>query len=57
MKPGRHTTEFWASIAAAVGAIGASAAGVLPGREAALLTTLSTVAYAVSRGLTKSGGK
>lgn len=55
MKPGHKTTELWASIAAAVGAIGASAAGLLPPREAAILTTISGVAYAISRGLAKNG--
>lgn len=53
MKPGWKTTEFWASAAAAVGAYGAAAAGVLPAKYAAIAAAVSSAAYAFSRGLAK----
>jgi len=52
-KPGWRTTEFWVSIATAVGTVAASAEGSLPPRYAALASTVAAVAYALSRGLAK----
>lgn len=52
-KQGYLTTEFWVSLLTAVGAVTASAAGVLPSKYAALAATISTLAYALSRGLAK----
>jgi len=52
-KPGWQSTEFWVSIATAVGTVAASAEGSLPPRYAALASTVAAVAYALSRGLAK----
>jgi len=52
-KPGWQTTEFWVTVLTAVGATAASATNNLPPRYATLATTISVVAYAISRGLAK----
>ena len=52
---GFKTTEFWMSILAALGAVMASVGGVLPQPWGMVLVTVSGAAYAVSRGLAKSG--
>jgi hypothetical protein len=52
-KPGYLTTEFWVTVLASVGAVAASAEGSLPQKYAALATTISVVAYSISRGLAK----
>lgn len=52
-KPGWQTTEWWATVLVAVGSIAVSAEGSLPPRYAALASTISVVAYAISRGLAK----
>ncbi len=52
-KPGIKTTEFWIAILTAIGAISASASGVLPERLAGILATISGAVYALSRGLAK----
>jgi hypothetical protein len=52
-KPGWQTTEFWVTVASAVGMITAAASGVLPSKYAAFLITISGVAYKISRGLAK----
>lgn len=52
-KPGYRTTEFWVLVAATIGEITAAAAGVIPGKTAALFLTISAVAYKISRGLAK----
>ena len=53
MKPGYKTTEFYASLAAAVAAAAASLAGALPNTVGAALASASAVGYALSRGLSK----
>lgn len=52
-KPGWQTTEFWVTVLTAVGATAAAATDNLPPRYATLATTISVVAYAISRGLAK----
>jgi len=52
-KPGYLTTEFWVTVLTAVGATAAAATNNLPPRYATLATTISVVAYAISRGLAK----
>lgn len=52
-KPGYQTTEFWVSVLTAVGAVAAAATNNLPDRYAALASTISVVAYSLSRGLAK----
>lgn len=52
-KPGYQTTEFWVTVLTAVGATAASATNNLPPRYAAFASTISVVAYAISRGLAK----
>jgi hypothetical protein len=52
-KPGWQTTEFWITVLTAVGATAAAATDNLPPRYATLATTISVVAYALSRGLAK----
>jgi len=54
MKPGYKTTEFWASLALAVGAVAASAEGALPPKYAAIAASVAALGYAVGRGLAKS---
>ena len=52
-KPFYLTSEFWASLAAVIAAL----AGAFPvsGRIASILAVAVTGAYAISRGLAKSG--
>ena len=52
-KSGLKSTEFWGTILASVGAIAASAGGMLPPVWAAAVVSLSTMAYTMSRGLAK----
>jgi hypothetical protein len=53
MKPGIRTTEFWTVIAMNVGILAASLADALPPRIAVYAISVSTTAYAISRGLAK----
>lgn len=55
MKPGIRTSEFWLSLAVAVGAVVADIGNVLPDRYAAIAATVSAGLYALSRGWAKSG--
>jgi hypothetical protein len=50
---GYLTTEFYVTIAVDVGVLAAALAGSLPPKYAAYATSISTVAYALSRGLAK----
>lgn len=50
---GWRTSEFWVTVAASVGFLAASLAGSLPPKWAAVLISVSTVAYKLSRGLAK----
>lgn len=52
---GYQTTEFWVSVVAALGAIAAQVAGLVPEPWGAVLAGVSSAAYAISRGLAKSG--
>lgn len=53
MKPGYLTTEFWATMLAALIALIAALADALPPRYAAIAGAIATGLYAVSRGLAK----
>lgn len=55
MKVGWRTTEFWAMVAANIGAVAAAATDAIPHRYAALVAAVSAAAYAISRGLAKIG--
>lgn len=55
LKPGFQTTEFLAVILVNVGTIAASLQGSLNPKWAAIAGAVSAAAYAVSRGLAKSG--
>lgn len=55
MKSGIQTTEFWVTILTDVGVVATALQGALPAKWAALAVAVANVAYAVSRGLTKSG--
>lgn len=47
------TTEFWITVATDVGVVAAALANALPAKWAAVAASVSTVGYAISRGLTK----
>lgn len=53
MKKGYKTTEFYLSLFTIIGSIAAAVSDLLPDKWAAIAITISTGAYAVSRGLTK----
>lgn len=53
MKSGWKTTEFWISVAAAIGALGSAAAGMVPAEWATAIAAISGAFYALSRGLAK----
>lgn len=53
---GYQTTEFWITVLTVIGALAAALAGDLSPQYAAFATAISTAAYALSRGLTKTGG-
>jgi hypothetical protein len=53
MKPGYLTTEFWASIATALGMLVAALANGLNDQTAAKYSGIVTAGYAISRGLAK----
>jgi len=55
MKPGYKTTEFWITIATSLGALIAALADALPPRYAAIATAASAAAYAIARGIAKTG--
>jgi hypothetical protein len=55
VKPGLRTTEFWVSVLTDVGVIAASSSGVLPAKYAAITAGISTLAYSISRGISKNG--
>lgn len=54
VKPGFKTSEFFLTLLTTIGTVGASLAGVLSGKAAAIVAGISTAAYAISRGLAKS---
>lgn len=56
LEPGHLTTEFWVTAATDVGVLAAALAGALPPKWAAIAAAIANVAYAVSRGLAKTGG-
>jgi hypothetical protein len=53
MRRGYKTTEFWVTLLALVGLVASSASAHLPPRYAAIGVSVSTAAYAISRGLAK----
>jgi len=55
LKPGRKTTELWVTVLTDVGIVAASLEGSVPPRWAAILTAVTTVAYALARGIAKQG--
>ena len=54
-RPGQRTTEFFITIASIIGVIAAALSDVVPAEYAAVLATVATVAYAISRGVAKHG--
>lgn len=56
MRPGHRTTEFWITVATEVGVLVSALAGALPPKWAAVAAAVANVAYAISRGLAKTGG-
>lgn len=55
MRRGFATTEFWATVAVAVGSLAASVSDALPPRWAAVAVSVSVGAYSIARGLAKLG--
>jgi hypothetical protein len=55
VKAGYLTTEFWSGVLASVGAWLADWQGSLSPRWAAIATSFSMAAYAISRAITKHG--
>lgn len=53
MKNGWKTTEFWVSILTTIGAASASLSGLLDPKYAAIVAGVSSVAYSISRAITK----
>lgn len=53
--PGIKTTELLLTVLTAVGSIAAAVAGVLSPKWAAVASSISVVAYNLSRGLAKAG--
>ena len=51
--PGYKTTEFWLTVATAVAGLLQAISGGLPPAQAAILITISTAIYTISRGLAK----
>lgn len=49
------TTEFWAAVLTGLGAVTASAVGILPPEIGAIVSASSASLYAISRGLAKNG--
>lgn len=54
MRRGIRTSEFWVLVLTNVGLLAASFEGVLPPKWAVVAASVSSVAYSISRGLTKS---
>jgi hypothetical protein len=57
VKPFYRTSEFWGSVLAGVGALAAGVAGIVTGPVAVVAACASQAAYAISRGIAKSGGE
>jgi protein-disulfide isomerase-like protein with CxxC motif len=55
MPAGVRTTELWLTIATDVGLIAAAAADALPPKWAAVAAATANAAYALARGLAKTG--
>lgn len=53
MKAGYKTTEFYITVLSIIGLVASSAAASLSPRYAAIGVSISTAAYAISRGLAK----
>ncbi len=53
VKPGYQTTEFWVTLISAIASISASLAEVMPPKVGFILASISTTAYAISRGFSK----
>ena len=53
VKPGYKTTEFWVTLLSTVASISASLADVMPPKIGFILASISTTAYAISRGFSK----
>ena len=56
-RPGYRTTEFWITVIVQIAAVCAALADALPARYAAIVSAISAAAYAIARGLSKSGVK
>jgi hypothetical protein len=48
-------TEFWITVLTDVGLVASSLAGALPATYAATAASVASVAYAISRGISKAG--
>lgn len=55
MTQGLKTTELWVTVLTDVGLLASSLSGALPPKWAAICAAVANVAYAISRGLAKSG--
>ena len=55
MTPGLKTTELWVTVATDVGILASALQGSLPPKWAAICAALANIAYALSRGLAKTG--
>ena len=51
------TSEFWLTALTTVGAVGGAIVGIVPASVAGIIGAVANGAYAVARGLSKSGGK
>jgi len=54
-KPGWRTTEFWTHILLTVATVGGVVGGLVTGPVGAIVVAISQGAYAISRGLSKTG--
>ena len=53
IKPGYKTTEFWVTILTVIGSTTVGLTSLVSPTVAAILGTVSTLAYALSRGIAK----
>lgn len=55
IKPGIRTTEFWVTVVTDVAIVATAIQGSLPTKWAAIAGTISSIGYAIARGLAKTG--
>lgn len=56
MRKGVKTTEFWISVLTIIGSTAASFEGMLDPKYAAVVAGISSVAYTISRAISKMAG-